>query len=142
MVDFPREVNALFTSRHGDGKNLSKTQVMNLRHDVAKSMLSGGYSHHVNAMEKKSKAQHDEDVKKWSLILDDISLADNVDQYVFLSIFLDVVDLRFISTRARDTLFDAVYPLLQAIGSYAGCCVSLIAGNAPKDDTDKGFFTA
>lgn len=55
--------------------------------------------------------------------------------------YLDLVDLRFIS-RARDSLFDAVYPLLQAIGSYAGCYVSLIAGNPGKDDDDKGFFTA
>jgi len=44
--------------------------------------------------------------------------------------------------RTRDTLFDAVHPLLQAIGSYAGCYVSLIAGSAEKDDTEKGFFTA
>jgi len=43
--------------------------------------------------------------------------------------------------RARDSLFDAVHPLLQAIGRYAGCYVSLIAGNAEKDD-DNGFFTA
>ena len=43
--------------------------------------------------------------------------------------------------RARDALFDAVHPLLQAIGSYAGCHVSLIAGSA-ETETDKGFFTA
>lgn len=46
---------------------------------------------------------------------------------------------------ARDTLFDAVYPLLEAIGSYAGCYVTLVAGNASKDntdDTDAEFFTA
>jgi len=43
--------------------------------------------------------------------------------------------------RARDTLFDAVHPLLQAIGSYVGCYVSLIAGS-PETDGDKGFFTA
>ena len=45
-------------------------------------------------------------------------------------------------TRARDTLFDAVYPLLEAIGSYAGCYVTLIAGNAGKGNTDEDFFTA
>lgn len=44
--------------------------------------------------------------------------------------------------RARDTLFDAVHPLLQAIGSYAGCYVSLIAGNDGTNETDEGFFTA
>lgn len=45
------------------------------------------------------------------------------------------------SVRARDSLFDAVHPLLQAIGTYAGCYVSLIAGNPEKDDNE-GFFTA
>ena len=46
-------------------------------------------------------------------------------------------------TSTRDTLFDAVYPLLQAIGSYAGCYITLIAGNAAAEGAkDKGFFTA
>jgi hypothetical protein len=44
--------------------------------------------------------------------------------------------------RTRDTLFDAVHPLLQAIGTYAGCYVSMIAGSAEKDDPGGGFFTA
>ena len=57
-------------------------------------------------------------------------------------IFYFLTSLTHVSTyRARDSLFDAVHPLLQAIGRYAGCYVSLIAGNAPKD-TDDGFFTA
>ena len=43
--------------------------------------------------------------------------------------------------RARNALFDAVHPLLQAIGTYAGCYVSLIAGN-PEKGNDEGFFTA
>lgn len=43
--------------------------------------------------------------------------------------------------RARDTLFNAVHPLLEAIGSYAGCYVSLIVGS-PETVDNKGFFTA
>ena len=64
---------------------------------------------------------------------------------MFLGAFHDSnskpVNLCFIS-RARDTLFDAVYPLLEAIGSYAGCYVTLVAGNTEKDDSDNEFFTA
>ena len=45
-------------------------------------------------------------------------------------------------SRARDTLFDAVHPLLEAIGAYAGCHISLIAGSAGDGGTDEGFFTA
>lgn len=52
--------------------------------------------------------------------------------------FLD----QYFIARARDTLFDTVYPLLQAIGSYAGCYITLIAGNAGDDSTENGFFTA
>ena len=44
--------------------------------------------------------------------------------------------------RAHDTLFDAVHPLLQAIGSYANCYVSLIVGNADVAEPDGEFFTA
>lgn len=44
--------------------------------------------------------------------------------------------------RARDSLFDAVFPLLEGIGTYADCYVTLVAGNAGKDDCDEGFFTA
>ena len=43
---------------------------------------------------------------------------------------------------ARDTLFDAVHPLLQAIGTYGNCYVSLIVGNADTGETDEEFFTA
>ena len=41
----------------------------------------------------------------------------------------------------HDSLFEAVHPLIEAIGAYAGCYISLIAGSPPKDDY-KGFFTA
>lgn len=44
--------------------------------------------------------------------------------------------------RAHDSLFDAVHPLLQAIGSYAGCYVSLIAGDAGTEVAGDAFFTA
>ena len=54
--------------------------------------------------------------------------------------FLTLADL-FLISRARECLFDAVYPLLRAIGLYAGCYVSLIAGNST-GPTDEGFFTA
>lgn len=56
-------------------------------------------------------------------------------------VYLGLADL-FLMSRARETLFDATYPLLQAIGSYAGCYVSLIAGNPAGPTDDKGFFTA
>jgi len=141
MLDYPREVNAAFVSKYGDGKTLSSAQRMNVRHDLAKAMLYSRYSHLVNELENKAKDQHKLDMNTWNMILEDISLAGDVGKFVFYLLLSDFVDLRPIS-RARDSLFDAVYPLLQAIGSYAGCYVSLIAGNPGGGDDDKGFFTA
>lgn len=134
-------MNAAFVSRHGDGKNLTSAQRMNFRHDVAKALLFNQYSHLVKELDNKSKAQHGVEMDEWNMVLEDISLADDVGQYVFSFLLLRLVDLCFIP-RARDTLFDAVYPLLEAIGSYAGCYVSLVAGNAEMDDAGEGFFTA
>ena len=140
MQDYSDEVNTAFVGQHGDGKDLGRTQRMNLRHDVAKALVSDKYSHLVNELENKAKVQHDAEMDEWKLILNDVSLAENVPQCLVISIH------RFVNLhsfpRARDTLFDAVYPLLEAIGSYAGCYVTLIAGNEGKDDNDEGFFTA
>ena len=83
MVDYRREVNAAFVSRHGDGKNFSATQRLNLLHSVAKAMLSNEYSCHLNEVEKRMKAYHDGEVEKWNLTLEGIESADDVDQYVF-----------------------------------------------------------
>ena len=44
-------------------------------------------------------------------------------------------------SRARDTFFEAIHPLLHVIGSYAGCHVSLIVGDVQKDETEDEFFT-
>lgn len=55
---------------------------------------------------------------------------------------LSLAFVNSVTHRAHDTLFDAIHPLLQAIGTYAGCHVSLIAGNAGADGTSDSFFTA
>jgi len=141
MSEYPLEVNAAFVSRHGDGKDLTSAQRLNSRYDVAKALLSNQYSHLVGQLDKKAAAQHSIEMDEWSMILEDISLVGDVGRYVSLFLILDLVDLNLIS-RTRDTLFDAVYPLLEAIGNYAGCYVTLVAGNAEKDDTGEAFFTA
>lgn len=59
---------------------------------------------------------------------------------MFASDFQTLSTHAFVSS-ARDSLFEAVHPLIEAIGAYAGCYVSLIAGSPQKDDAS-GFFTA
>lgn len=42
---------------------------------------------------------------------------------------------------ARDTLFSAVHPLLELIGRYSGCYVSLIAAGIPENRGEKPYIT-
>jgi hypothetical protein len=140
MSDHAGTLNAAFVSKYADGRNFSNTDKMNLRRDLAKTLLNNSYPHLREELDKKALAQYKADMKEWSLEFPNISSAKDISQYVvcFSGLRSLIVDI----FSARDTLFDAVHPLLQAIGSYAGCYVSLIAGSAEKDDVDKGFFTA
>lgn len=104
-------------------------------------MLSNEQPGVVNKLETKARAQHAVEMDEWNMSLGDISLVEDVDKYVFAPQIPDLAD-SFSITRARDTLFNAVFPLLGAIGTYAGCYISLVAGNAVGDDHDEGFFTA
>jgi len=142
MQDYPQELNAAFVSRHGDGKNLSSSERLNLRAQLAKSMVSGQFSHLVKDLEQKAAKQHEKDMKEWDLILEDISEASDISACVLIFSLLDVVDSFLFFSSTRDSLFDAVHPLLQAIGSYANCYVSLVVGDAGKGESDQGFFTA
>ena len=83
MRDYADEVKAAFTAKYGDGKNLSNAQRMNNQHAIAKSLLYEKYSHLVSELEEKAKAQNVTGVKEWNMILEDISLAENVAQYVY-----------------------------------------------------------
>ena len=118
-------------------------QRMNLQHSVAKGLLDKQYSHLGDALEKKALDQHNMAVNEWNLILDNVSFADDVPQYVFFFLLFFHIPLTHTHIyRARDTLFDAIHPLLQVIGSYANCYVSLVARNSKSDEADEGFFTA
>jgi hypothetical protein len=141
MHDSPSQVNAGFISQHGDGKNMNSIQRLNLRCEVARSMLSNAHSNLVNDLESRAKAHHDAEMNEWSMTLDDVLSAEDVGQYVLMPQTSGIANLSFI-TRARDSLFDAVFPLLEAIGTYAGCYITLLAGNPGKDESDEGFFTA
>jgi hypothetical protein len=144
MRDYPAKVKKAFAAQYGNGNNLSKADRLNFQNSVAKKLLYEENTDLIDELQAKAKAQHTAGKNEWNMILEDISAAENVAQYVFLSSFLlpDPVDIYFVCS-ARDTLFDAVYPLLQAIGTYAGCYVTLVAGNTGKDNSPgDGFLTA
>jgi len=142
MLDHADLVNAAFVSRHGDGRAFNNHERLNVKYSLAKTMLLSHYAHLTGELDRKASVTHDVAMEEWGLILNSISLAPDVSRYAFPLPYLWIPLAHAPVFRARDTLFDAVHPLLQAIGSYAGCHVSLIAGRAEKDETDRGFFTA
>lgn len=83
MLDKPHEVNAAFVAWHGDGKNITNAQRLNLRYEVAKSMVHTEGSSLINKLETKAMAEHTTEMNEWNMILDDISLAKDVGWYVF-----------------------------------------------------------
>lgn len=141
MLEYPEAVDATVLHRYGPGMELPNVDRMNRQHDVAKNLLADKYSGLRGELKDRATNQHDAELKEWSLILDGISSAQDVVSCVLsFCLFLAFTDSHLFH-RARDNLFDTVYPLLQTIGTYADCYVSLVVGN-PKTDTDKGFFTA
>jgi len=85
MLDYGQKVDSAFVAKYGDSRNLCNSQRLNLRHDLAKAMLSTKYSRLADELEKKAKAEHKVKMDEWDMILEDISLAGNVAQFVFFS---------------------------------------------------------
>jgi hypothetical protein len=143
MLDYSDVFNAAFVKYHGSGERLGGAQCMNLRAQLAKKMVSSSqYSHLTNELERKAAEHHEKEMNEWNLILDDISEAVDVSACVVSFLIPRRGLLTFLFCSACDALFDAVHPLLSAIGSYANCHVSLIVGDPGKDESDDGFFTA
>jgi len=78
MQDYPKEFNAAFVSHHGEGKHLQPAERLNLRMELAKSMVNGRHSHLLKDLEKKAKEQHEKALAQWGLVFDDISEASDV----------------------------------------------------------------
>lgn len=84
MQDYPKEFNAAFVSRYGEGKGFQPAERMNLCTELAKSMVNNGHSHLLNDLEKKAKEEHEKALAEWELVLDDISEARDVSAYVLI----------------------------------------------------------
>lgn len=84
MVDHAAVVDATFLHRHGDARDLNGVQKMNARHDLAKVLLAGQYSHLTSELTKRASDCHDAEVNQWNMVLEDISSAEDVGRYVLL----------------------------------------------------------
>lgn len=79
LSGYPDEVEEAFLQRVGD-KTLTNAQKMNLRYDVAKTLLAEQYSHLKSELEDIAAEQYEVDLSQWNLVLDGISLAEDVSQ--------------------------------------------------------------
>lgn len=78
-MNYSSEVSGAFLECHGN-KTLTGVEKMNLRYDVAKNLFTEKYSHLTDELEREAIEQHKVDLKQWGLILDDISLGEDVSQ--------------------------------------------------------------
>ena len=74
MLDYPGVVDEAYLEKHGSGDQdtLSSVQKINMRFDVAKALFIKKYS--------KMDDQHNEELNQWDLILEDISVTENVSE--------------------------------------------------------------
>ena len=78
MLEEPSIVNAAFVSQYGEGRTLSRVDRLNKRNEVAKKLVTSTYKHLVAGLEARAKATHKNEVKEWSLELDNVEQAEDV----------------------------------------------------------------
>jgi hypothetical protein len=109
MLEFSDEVNAAVAGRLVDGIKPTNTQLMNLRHEVAKSQLASKDPSLTDELEQKAATHHEVAMKGWDLILEDIAEAEDVSKYV-LSLNLHFVVL-FLPWAGPAMPFSTLYTL-------------------------------
>lgn len=82
MQDHPKKVKAAFFEQYDEGTGLSSGQRLNLQLEVAKDLLNEKYPDLIDELNQKAKDENAAELAEWKLILEDISLAGDVAQYV------------------------------------------------------------
>ena len=75
-------VDAAFISEHGEGRGMDGVERMNKRHALAKRMLYGEHKRQIPALERRAQEYHKQEIAQWSLTLEDIELASDVNMWV------------------------------------------------------------
>lgn len=134
----PTIINGYFVAKYGEGKGMDQIEWLHKQNEIAKRLISTDYKHLVMALEKRAKETHERELKGWGLGLEDIGQAEDVQLWVSLFSIGPLPLMLFCS--ARDSLLSAVQPLLNLIGSYLGCYVTLIAA-ALNDANSEPYFS-
>ena len=79
MFKNPLIVDAAFISAHGEARGMDRVERMNRRHDLAKRILYGEqHKSKIPDLEKRAREHHELEVSQWSMALEDIELAPDV----------------------------------------------------------------
>jgi vacuolar-type H+-ATPase subunit C/Vma6 len=71
-------MEAAFAEVHGEGEGLTRMEKMNYRHELASSLVETTYKHLVDGLKERAQDDHQRALKEWSLRLDDIGEAEDM----------------------------------------------------------------
>ena len=78
MLENAALVDAAFVSAHGEGRGMDGVERMNKRHNLAKRILNGEHEGQIPALQRRAQELHEQELAQWSLVLEDIELASDV----------------------------------------------------------------
>ena len=78
MLENAALVNAAFISAHGEARGMDGAERMNRRHDLAKRILDREHKSQIPDLEKRAQEHHEQELGQWSMALEDIKLASDV----------------------------------------------------------------
>jgi hypothetical protein len=111
MRDYPTKVKKAFAAQYGNGNNLSKADRLNFQNSVAKKLLYEENTDLIDELQARAKAQHTAGENEWNMILEDISAAEDVAQYVFYLHFCSLTPLTYILFAVLGTHSSTLYTL-------------------------------
>ena len=80
MLEEPSLIDVEFIVRFGSASELSGAERINKRHELAKKLLEDHYQHRMVELEVHAREAQEKELKQWSLALDSIGLAADVDE--------------------------------------------------------------
>jgi hypothetical protein len=93
ISDYATEIDDAVATVLANRPKLDSCQRMNIRYEVAQSLLKSKGADFIEELERKAAAQHEAAKEEWNLILEDISAAEDVSQYVLFPVLDFAVSL-------------------------------------------------
>lgn len=79
MLENPELIDAAFISKHGEARGMDGAERMNKRFGFAKQILNGERQNEIPDLKQRARDLHEQELRQWSLALEDIDLAPDVD---------------------------------------------------------------